>query len=46
MEPKIIKEETIERDSSTLEEHPIINNNNNKESAFRTQSREYLKVCL
>lgn len=40
MEPKIIKEETIERDSNTLDEHTI-NNNNNKESAFRIQSRKY-----
>lgn len=39
MEPKVIKEEAIERDSSILEE-PNINNNNNKESAFRIHNRK------
>lgn len=41
MEPKIIKEETIERDSNTLDES-VVNNNNNKESVFRIHTRKYL----
>lgn len=45
MEPKIIKEEAIERDSSILDE-PVVNNNNNKESAFRIHTREYFKICF
>jgi hypothetical protein len=43
MEPKVIKEEAIERDSSILDD-PILNNNNNKESAFRIHNRKYFKV--
>jgi len=50
MEPKIIKEEAIDRDSSALDEHcAVVNNNNNnnnnillhipRESAFRIHSR-------
>ncbi|XP_025422228.1 protein CBFA2T1 [Sipha flava] len=39
MEPKVIKEEAIERDSSILDD-PILNNNNNKESAFRIHNRK------
>lgn len=45
MEPKIIKEEAIERDSS-IQDEPVINNNNNKESAFRIHTREYLKISF
>lgn len=43
MEPKIIKEEAIDRDSNALDEHCAVvnNNNNNKESAFRIHTREY-----
>jgi len=43
MEPKIIKEEAIERDSGTLIDDPAINNNNNnnKESAFRIHIRKF-----
>lgn len=43
MEPKIIKEEAIERDTNVLDE-PAINNNNNKESAFRIHTRKHFKV--
>lgn len=43
MEPKVIKEEVIERDSSILDE-PTINNNNNKESAFRIHNRKHFKI--
>lgn len=43
MEPKIIKEEAIERDTSVLDE-PAINNNNNKESAFRIHTRKHFIV--
>ncbi|XP_029346274.1 protein CBFA2T3 isoform X1 [Acyrthosiphon pisum] len=41
MEPKMIKEEAIEqRDSGILADDPAINNNNNKESAFRIHIRK------
>ncbi|VVC26426.1 Hypothetical protein CINCED_3A010319 [Cinara cedri] len=40
MEPKIIKEETIERDCGILDESITINNNNIKESAFRIHTRK------
>ncbi|XP_050433793.1 protein CBFA2T1 [Adelges cooleyi] len=42
MEPKIIKEEMIERDSGIPEENAIIinNNNNNKDSSYRIQTRK------
>jgi len=40
MEPKIIKEEAIERDTGSLIDDPAINNNNNKESAFRIHIRK------
>lgn len=43
MEPKIIKEEAIERDSNTVDE-PILNNNNNKESAFRIHTRKFITI--
>ncbi|XP_060837802.1 protein CBFA2T1 [Rhopalosiphum padi] len=40
MEPKMIKEEAIERDSGILTDETAINNNNNKESAFRIHIRK------
>ncbi|XP_050522890.1 protein CBFA2T1 isoform X2 [Daktulosphaira vitifoliae] len=44
MEPKVIKEEMIERDPGVLEESSTINNNNNnnnnKESSYRIQTRK------
>lgn len=46
MEPKIIKEEAIERDSGILTDESAVNNNNNnnnnKESAFRIHIRKYI----
>jgi len=42
MEPKMIKEEAIERDSGILTDETAINNNNNKESAFRIHIRKYI----
>jgi len=42
MEPKMIKEEAIERDSGILTDETGINNNNNKESAFRIHIRKYI----
>lgn len=45
MEPKVIKEEMIERDPAVIEESITINNNNNnnniKESSYRIQTRKY-----
>jgi len=41
MEPKMIKEEAIDRDSGILTDDPAINNNNNQESAFRIHIRKY-----
>lgn len=40
MEPKIIKEETMERESAIVDE-PVVNNNNNKESTFRIHTRKF-----
>lgn len=46
MEPKIIKEETIERDSNTLDESAVNNNNNKESTVFRIHTRKYQYLGL